>query len=140
MRLFAAKHFRRSRGMAVVEMALVGMILVYLTLGGAEYAIIFLKQQQILNAARQASRLASTPDATTSRVNALIGNLMTNYGMAGTPPGSGYSSTLTPADVASTARGQTVTVQISITYTKITPIIPTPSRLNAAVAMEKEGP
>ncbi|MDB5293226.1 MAG: hypothetical protein JWL69_4467 [Phycisphaerales bacterium] len=135
MRLFIAKHFRRSRGTSLVEMALVGMILIYLTLGGAEYAVIFLKKQQLLNAARQASRLASTPDATTSKVTTLINTLMTSYGM-----GTGYTTTLTPTNVASAATGQTVSVQISIGYTRITPIIPTPSTLNATVVMQKEGP
>ena len=135
MRLFVARHFRRSRGTALVEMALVGMILIYLTLGGAEYAVIFLKKQQLLNAARQASRLASTPDATDSKVNSLINTLMTSYGMS-----SGYTTTLSPTDVASVATGQTVSVQISINYTRITPIIPTPSTLTATVVMEKEGP
>jgi Flp pilus assembly protein TadG len=137
MCLFIAKHFRRSRGTSLVEMAMVGMILIYLTLGGAEYAVIFLEKQEILNAARQGSRLASTPDATSSKVNTQIDALMKNYHLDKT----GYSTTLTPTDVASVAVGGTVKVQILMPYKSIMPLpIPTPSTLTATVEMQKEGP
>jgi hypothetical protein len=57
---------------------------------------------------------------------------------------SGYTLTITPSNVAALNPGDTLTVSISVPYSKITltgiPLIPMPSALRATVSMAKEGP
>ncbi|MDB5301325.1 MAG: TadE family protein [Phycisphaerales bacterium] len=140
MRMAVPGIARLRRGTALVEMAIVLLLLMLLTLGAIEYGWMFLKQEQITNAARQASRLACTPDATNAQVTTQISRLMSSYGMAS----SGYTTTLTPNDVSAAGRGETVTVQISVTYKKVGitnfALLPMPAKLSSAVVMEKEGP
>jgi len=129
------------RGTALVEMALALLLLMLLTLGAIEYGWLFLKQQQITNAARQAARLASTADATNATVNSQITTLMSSYGLGS----SGYATTFSWAnDVSTVARGTSVSVKISVTYSAITitnfKLLPLPTTLSATVAMQKEGP
>jgi Flp pilus assembly protein TadG len=141
MQAIIKTNFRLSarRGTTLVEMALALTLLMTLTLGVVEYGWLFLKQQQVTNAARQAARIASTADATNSTVNSEISTLMSSYGMGST----GYTTTLSPTDVSTAARGSSVSVEISVTYSRVTitnfRILPMPTNLSATVAMQKEG-
>jgi Flp pilus assembly protein TadG len=137
--------FRRAhRGTSVVELALAMTLLLYVVLGAVEYGYLFLRQQQITNAARQGARLAATPDATSTTVGSQIDTLMTAYGM---PKGTyHYTTTLTPTNIQP-GTGNTLTVQISINYAGKnnlaivnSSLCPIPATLTAAVTMEKEGP
>jgi Flp pilus assembly protein TadG len=131
------RHNRR--GTALVEMALALLLLMLLTLGAVEYGWFFLKQQQITNTARQAARVACTADATNATVKATVDSLMSSYGMGAT----GYAQPYSPTDVSSAARGTSVSVTVSVTYSKITitnfKLLPMPTTVSATVAMEKEG-
>jgi Flp pilus assembly protein TadG len=131
---------RRRHALSVVEMALVLPMLVLVTFAVIEYAWMFLNQHQVTNAAREAARLASLPNATTSQVNSQISTLMTQYNLGS----SGYTKTLTPSDVSTATRGQLVSVQISVPYSNIEltgfTLLPLPTNLNAKVSIEKEGP
>ena len=133
---------RGRRGTALVEMALALLLLMLLTLGAIEYGWLFLKQQQITNAARQAARIASTADATNATVNSQISTLMSSYGLGS----SGYATTFSwgnSTDVSTVTRGTSISVKISVTYSAITitnfKILPLPTTLSATVAMQKEG-
>ena len=132
-----ARHRRRAS--ALVEMAIVLTLLFLLTLGTVEYGWMFLKQQQITNAARQAARKACAANVNNTTVDTEIANLMSSYGMGST----GYSKTYTPTDVSTAARGTSVSVNISVDYSKITitnfKLLPLPTTVSATVAMEKEG-
>jgi len=140
MGLLQYKTARVYRGSSAVELAVVLLILMLITLGAVEYGWMFLKQEQIVNAARQAARLAATPDATNTTVTSEIATLMSSYGLSG----SGYTTTLTPSNIATASVGSTVSVNIAISYSKIEvthfTTLPLPSTLSATVAMEKEGP
>jgi Flp pilus assembly protein TadG len=141
MRMTTRRGPRSSRGTALVEMTIVLLLLILITLGAVEYGWMFLRQQQLTNAARQASRLASTPDATTAQVTSQISTVMTSYGMGST----GYTATFTPPDIATVPRGQSVKVQISVDYSKVTAtnltlLLPLPAKLSSTISMEKEGP
>jgi len=129
------------RGTALVEMALALIILLLLAMGAIEYGWLFLKQQQITNAARQAARLASTADATTADVDSQITTLMNSYGLGSTGYAKNYSW---DGELKSIARGTTVSVQISVAYSKVTitnsSLLPMPATVSATVAMQKEGP
>ena len=130
----------RRGGTMTVEAALLFPLVLTLTFGLIEYGWMFLKQQQITNTARQAARVAATVDATTSQVTSQITSMMSGYGLGS----SSYSTTITPANVASATRGQQVSVAISITYSNIEitgfTLLPLPSTISANVSMEKEGP
>ena len=136
-RTYSQRGTRRAT--TVVEMALAGMILVMLTMGVIEYGWLFLKQQQITNAARQAARIAATADATNTTVTASITSLMNSYGLGS----SGYTTAFSPTDVSTASRGSAVSVTISITYSRITitrsSVLPAPTTITAQVSMQKEG-
>ncbi len=123
-----------------VEMALIAPVLLLLTFGLIEYGWMFLKSQELTNAARRGARVAVRADATTSDVTSAIGDIM----MACDLDGSGYQVTITPSDVASAATCDVITVQISLPYANIsltgTPFIPTPTNVRASTSMAKEGP
>jgi Flp pilus assembly protein TadG len=106
-----------------------------------EYGSMFLRAQQVTNVARQAARLAATPDATTAQVHVLVNNQMQSAGLGS----SGYQVTVTPSDVSSPEPGQLVTVRITVPYRNISitggaPLLPGPDEVRAAVSMAKEGP
>ena len=128
------------RGTTLVEAAIVVPLLLLLTFGLLEYGWLFIKSQQLGNAAREGARLAATPDATNATVNARISSLMSDAGMGG----SGYTVTLTPSDVAAAATGESVKVSISVAYANVSvagaSMVPVPSTLGAAVSAMKEGP
>ena len=122
-------------------MALLLPILLYLTFGVIEYGWMFLKQQQITNAARQGARLGATPTATQADVQARINELL------GPSPGAnitGYTTTITGFD---STPGDPLTVAISVNYRgtdnsimNLASLIPVPASLSARVVMAKEGP
>ena len=66
---------KNRRGAATVEMAIVFPLLLMLTLGGIRYGWLFLKWQQITNAARYATRIAIRADATVGEVSGAIDTL-----------------------------------------------------------------
>jgi Flp pilus assembly protein TadG len=139
----ARRRSQRSRGrraLSLVEMALILPMLVLVTFAVIEYAWMFLNQHQVTNAAREAARLASLPNSTSSQVTSELSTLMSQYNLGS----SGYTATLTPTDITTATRGQLVTVQISVPYNKIEltgfTLLPLPTNLNAKVSIEKEGP
>jgi Flp pilus assembly protein TadG len=139
MKQSSHKSFCRQRGTALVELAISLSLLLLITLGAVEYSWLFLKQEQITNAARQASRLASTPSATNATVTSQITTLMTSYGLTN----SGYATTFTPGNIATAATGSNVTVKVAIPYNNLTlthfSLLPLPTTISASVTMVKEG-
>lgn len=130
----------RYYGLATVEAALVFPLLILLTLGVIEYGWLFLKSQQVTNAARNGARLAITPDATTQEVMNAIDSLMAAADMGS----SGYTVSIVPGDVSAPAVGEAIYVQVTVPCANIsiinTPLLPTPVSLQTSVAMAKEGP
>ena len=131
----------RRRGVVLIEAALVFPILLLLTFGLIEYGWLFLRMETITNAARRGVRVAVTPDATTSEVLAAVDDSMTNAGLED----SGYTVTLTPANISSLEPGEIITVHIVVPdYGSISltgaPLIPVPDQIEGRVAMAKEGP
>jgi Flp pilus assembly protein TadG len=132
----------RCRGVSTVEFALVLPLLLVLTLGAIRYGHLFLKAQQITNAARHGARTAVRSDASVDAVLAEVDGLMTAANMGA----SGYSVTLTPTDVAAPGMGESVTVQITVPCANIdvlhvplfTDLEPENWNLGAKVTMAKE--
>ena len=139
------KKQTRYRGLAAVEVALVFPLLLLLTLGGIRYGWLFLKAQQITNAARHGARIAILPGVTVNDdVLPAIQSLMESAGI-----NSGdYSVTISPADFPSAAVGDTVTIQVTVPCANIdimqvplfTNLEPANWNLGASVTMAKEGP
>ncbi len=125
--------------MAVVEAALILPILLILTFGMIEYSWMFLKSQNITNAARAGARIAATADGTNAQVTSAVSTLMTSYNLQNT----GYTVTTNPLNVGTAAKGTMITVTISFSYAnaQVTgmSLFPVPSTLHASATMEKEG-
>jgi len=135
------KKQTRYRGLAALEAALVFPLLLLLTFGAIKYGWLFLKAQQITNAARHGARIAILPGVTVNDdVLPAIQSLMESAGI-----NSGdYSVTISPADFPSAAAGDTVTIQVTVPCANIdimqVPLLPSFENLGASVTMAKEGP
>ena len=120
-----------------MEFALVASLLFMLLIGLIDYGWIFLKDQQITQAARAGARAAVVADATNEKVNDTIKKWMLEAGIAN------YTPTLTPGDVRIDA-GLPIKVEITVPTNQLalirTSLIPVPSVLKAAASMAKEGP
>ncbi len=129
----------RCRGMAAVEAAIVFPLLLMLTLGAIEYGWMFLKAQQITNAARHAVRIAVLPDSTNGSVLAEISAVMTLANLEN----SGYSVTL-PPEIHLILVGDPLEVRITVPWANIglmnIPLLPGPANIGAGATMSKEGP
>jgi Flp pilus assembly protein TadG len=130
----------RCRGTALVEAALVLSVLMTITFGAIEYGWMFLKEEQVTDAARAAARVAAPPDATTAQATTLVTSMMSSAGMGS----SGYTLTFTPTDISTVSPGSTFTVQVSVPYSNVTithvTLVPVPTTISSTITMSKEGP
>ena len=131
---------KNRRGAAAVEMAIVLPLLLLLTLGGIKYGYLFLKAQQITNAARHGARMAILPGKTTDEVKAIIINMLGNANITVTADDIDFN----PGDISSVGSGETITVRIIVPSAEvdimIVPLFPNVENLGATVTMAKEGP
>lgn len=134
------KHYR---GAMTVEAAIVFPLLLLLTLGAIRYGWLFLKAEQITNAARMGARIAVLPNSTADTVNTAVNNLMI---AADINPGD-CTVLITPEDIGTLDIGDYVTVRVSVPG-NIVDIMPVPLlteldpnnwSLSAEVTMAKEG-
>jgi Flp pilus assembly protein TadG len=136
----------RSRGAAAVEAALVLPILLLVSFGAIKYGWLFLRAQQITNAARYGARVAVRAsifysDENDNDVTTAIANLMTAAGM-GT---SGYVVTITCSNGNwyESPVGQDITVEVSVPGANVdimdVPLFPDVGDIGASVTMAKEG-
>lgn len=135
------KHERASRGLGLVEMALVMPLLSMLTFGAVEYGWLFLKANQVANAARSGARYAVLPSTTTeSQVTSGTSPAVSYLSSSGIPVRTG---TVSVSNVAP-GRGNGVTVTVTVPYDDVKllgmPLLPTPAALTTSVTMAKEGP
>ena len=134
------KRKSAQSGIVAVEMALLLPLLLLLTLGILEYGWMFLKVNQITNAARRGARVGITVDATTTDVQTAVANLMDSFGL-GT---SSYTLSITPGTVEDLLPMETLTVSVSVPYANIdllgVSLIPVPVTLSGLTSMAKEGP
>lgn len=125
------------RGLAVVEMAIVLILLAMIVFGILEYGWAFTRSGQVVNATRNGARLAVLPDAVWPVVKQKIRTQLTNAGF--------LDSDIKIRDVdINVPRGEAVTIEVEIdpyrSLTGLSPIIPLPKKLRAQVTMAKEGP
>ncbi len=128
-------HVRR--GALLIELAITLPLILLLIMGLMEYSWLFLKTQQITNAAHLGARTGARADAGLAEVNAAVDFAMSAAGMSGV-----WGFTVIP-DPAVLGVGEMVTVTVSVAYADIGfgfPLVPTPATLEAAVTMAREGP
>lgn len=133
----------RLHGLATVEAVLILPILLILTFGMIEYSWMFLKDQNITNAARAGARVGATADGTNAQINAQVDSLMASYNLAG----SGYTTAIrvngVAGDAGTAVKGSMIEVEITVPYANMQvtgmSIFPVPNTLHAKVAMKKEG-
>lgn len=137
MKIRKHKINKRRRGLETVEAAVILPIVLLLTFGVLKYGWLFLKYQQITNAARHLARVAIRPGDRLDEMQDEFGYLMEDANITG----ADYS----PQDGANVGVGNSVTVEVwvSVGDVDILPmrgLIPTPDELRASVTMQKEGP
>ena len=118
----------RSRGQALVELALVTPILLLLLLGAIDLGRLFYAQITVANAAREGAMIAaSNPTSFTAGAPCSAGNRVM---CAATGEATGSFVTVAPADVAlacdpncATSNGNRVTVTVTGHFQVLTPII-----------------
>ena len=139
MELLNRRSEKSRRGISAVEAALLFPLVLLFLFGAIEYGWMLLKNQEIKNASRHGARIGVREIATSGDVTAGITQLMTDAGL----DGSGYTVTLSPADVSSMAVGSVLTVTITVPYNAIeltgAPFLPLPANLIEATSMVKEG-
>jgi len=129
-----------NRGAAAVEAAIILPLLLLITFAVIEYGWLFLKSQQVTNAARNGVRVAIRYYAINATVDNTIDSLMASAGMGS----SGYSKTYTPANISDASVGGVVTVTVSVPSANVDivnySLLPRPTNIRASVTMAKEGP
>lgn len=137
-RLALKKRLKEKRGVALIEMAIVMLLLLLITFGIMEYGWLFHRIQQMNSCARAGARQAVLPDATLATVQDSVLALATGHGIYG------YTMTITPGDITVMGSGELITVTVEVPYENVQLIggalFPMPDPLRAAVTMAKEGP
>ncbi len=129
----------------VVEAAILLPFFLILTLALMEYGWMYLKSEEIANAARHGARVGARIDATNADIEAAVAALMSAAGIGGynvtieLEEGSGVA----PVPGGGTV-GDTLTVAIQVPYAGSAlelvgvPLIPVPAQLRFSVSMAKE--
>lgn len=132
------KRVKEERGAALVEMAIVSLLLIFITFGIMEYSWLFHRVQQMNNCARAGARQAVLPDSTPVAVQNSVDALAASHGIYG------YTLTVSPGDIVALGSGELITVTVSVPYDNVKLIggslFPMPDPLRASVTMAKEGP
>ena len=138
----------RVQGTAIVEAAIVLPLLLLLVFGALEYGWMFVVQGQIVNAARQGIRIGINPGESNADIITQVGHVMTTAGLAKTGYTVTFGNGTNPQPDAASAPSGTVlyvtvaipNYQANVSLTHLTSLLPTPTSLQATVAMTKEGP
>lgn len=104
----------KRRGATLVEFALVVPIFFLFFFGLVDIGRGFMVQALLQNAARQGCRVGSLQGKTNSDVTTTVDNALTNSGV------TGYTTTVTPNNLASANAGDQVTVAVSVPVANIT--------------------
>jgi Tfp pilus assembly protein PilV len=128
----------RHRGLALVETAIVIILLLMLTVGMIGFGIFFVRTQQITSAARQGARLACVNGADIAGVAASIDsyldsrNISHEFTVIGPDPDVSNS-------IKATVKGTNLDI-LQLGSIPLFGINPFPDTFTASVTMAKEGP
>ena len=131
------KRLKEKRGVALIETAIVMLLLILITFGIMEYSWLFHRIQQMNGIARAGARQAVLPDSTLLAVQTSVQAVANAHGIYG------YTMTITPGDIVVLGSGELITVTVEVPYENVKllggALFPMPSPLRAAVTMAKEG-
>lgn len=133
------RQYRKLPGNMLVSAALVLPLLLLLTFGLLEYGWIYIKVQQLNNAARHGARVGARANSSTADVYAAIDTLLAEDEI------SGYTATVEPA-LEDMQPGDILTVTIKVNYAGNADLehlaapnfLPVPDELEATVSMARE--
>ena len=117
------RTLRNRRGVAVVEFAVVAPVFFVLVFGMIEFGRMVMVQQIITNAAREGTRLAIVPGATTTQVVTAVNTYLSGSSI------NGATATVSP-DPSATTYGSSITVTVSVPFTAVS-WVPSPFFLGA---------
>lgn len=127
---------RRRAGAAVVEFALVGPLMILLTMGMIEIGRAVMVKQILVNASREGARLASLPGTSTSDVSSQVSDELSSQTI------NGATVTTTPSDLSSASAGTPVTIKVSVPASSVSwipnPLFVNNSMLEAETTMRRE--
>ncbi len=142
-------RYKRRRGTAAVEAALMMPLVVLMTFALIKYGWLYVKVQQINNAARHGARVAARADSDNGTIDSEIAALMAKVwpSGAGSPPDGWYVVTSDPVVIdGDLPTGTIVTVTITVDYRNtpldIIPVpllVPVPAKIAGTASMAKEG-
>jgi Flp pilus assembly protein TadG len=131
----SAPNLERA-GAAVVEFAIVGPLMVMLTMGMMEVGRMVMVKQVMVNASREGARLAILPSSTAANVIEQVQSQLIASEIRGTVV------TVTPASLASAPAGTAVTVAISVNASQVSwvpnPVFSLNQTITAATTMRRE--
>ncbi len=127
---------QRRCGAAVVEFAVVGPLMVMLTMGMIEVGRVVMVKQLMVNASREGARMAILPSSNSESVLAKVQQELTAASI------NGANVTLNPQSLATAAAGTPVTVSISVPASQVS-WIPNPAftftqNITASTTMRRE--
>jgi Flp pilus assembly protein TadG len=133
------KHFAcnlNRAGAAVVEFAIVGPLMVLLTMGMMEVGRAVMVKQVMINASREGARLAILPATNAQDVIAQVHSQLAASSINGT------TVTIDPPSLANAAAGTAVTVSISVNASQVS-WVPNPAfmlnqTISASTTMRRE--
>ncbi len=141
--------YKRRRGTAAVEAALMMPLVVLMTFALIKYGWLFVKVQQVNNAARHGARVAARADSDDQLVKDEIKLLMDKIWPSGPdvdPPPADWPVTIVPGITDGMPTGTIVTVTITIDYAgtplDIIPVpllMPVPAKIAGTASMAREG-
>ncbi len=143
------KKYKRRRGTVAVEAALMMPLIMLMTLALIKYGWLYVKVQQVNNAARHGARVAARADSENQDVLDAIELLMAPMWPAGVPvPSDGWydDPTIDPTLDLDLPTGTIVTVTITVPYAgtplDIIPVgvfLPVPVTIGGTASMAREG-
>jgi len=107
------RKLRDERGLALVETAIVILLLLFVTFAMMEFGWLFHRIQQINNGAREGARVAVLPDRTAADAIATVNGLMADFGIVGA------TVTVTPADTSALESGDLITVDVVVPVSNV---------------------
>jgi Flp pilus assembly protein TadG len=139
MAIVRKRKERRSRGLAAVEAALVMPILLLVTFGAIKYGWLFLKAQQITNAARHGARMRILPQMTDNEVTTSVTNLLNAASIPLDGGDISIDSVTLPA-LDRTAYKVSITIPSANVDILNISLLPAVGNLHSSVTMAREGP
>ena len=128
----------KHRGGALVETALVLPILILVTFGAIKYGWLFLKAQQITNAARHGARMAALPDVTVPDAKVSVINMLAEKNIDANDNDIDISSVDVSVD-GHPAVNCTIIIPTRKVDIMTNSMFPEPVNISASVTMAEEG-